>query len=74
MGLPSTNYVPGYAVRKSPTNRATNVVRMLEGKSHLLTYADIPTKLVFLNKQGGIYVTEVSTKQRITESGLLMDL
>lgn len=70
IGLPSTNYVPGYAVRKSPTNRATNVVRMLEGKSHLLTYADIPTKLVFLNKQGGIYVTEVSTKQRITESGL----
>ncbi|KAF6070386.1 LicD family protein [Candida albicans] len=64
MKLPSTNYVPGYAVRKSPTNRATNVVRMLEGKSHLLTYADIPTKLVFLNKQGGIYVTEVSTKQQ----------
>ncbi|CAX44510.1 mannosylphosphorylation of N-linked oligosaccharides effector, putative [Candida dubliniensis CD36] len=70
IGLPSTNYVPGYAVRKSPTNKASNVVRMLEGKSHLLTYADIPTKLVFLNKQGGIYMAEINKKQRIIESGL----
>ncbi|CUM66790.1 uncharacterized protein PRCAT00004472001 [Priceomyces carsonii] len=69
MKLPSTNFVPGFAVKKSPTNKASNEVRMLEGKSHLLTYAKNPLAIIFLSNDG-VYEAQVEGKQRIVDSNL----
>ncbi|KAI3403851.2 hypothetical protein KGF56_003281 [Candida oxycetoniae] len=72
MKLPSTNHVPGFAVRRSPTNKASNEVRMLEGKSHLLTYASNPLTIIFLtdDENGGVYEVKVDSKQRIVDGEL----
>ncbi|KAK6464809.1 LicD family-domain-containing protein [Scheffersomyces coipomensis] len=68
MQLPSTKFIPGFSIKKSPANKASNEVRMLEGKSHLLTYAANPLNLIFLNKNGGVYEVKLSeTKQRIVD-------
>ncbi|EGV64665.1 hypothetical protein PSN45_005004 [Yamadazyma tenuis] len=69
MSLPSTEFVPGFAVKKSPTNKASNEVRMLEGKSHLLTYAKNPFKLIFLSHEG-VYEVQVEEKKRLVDSDL----
>nr|WOG36160.1 uncharacterized protein [Candida metapsilosis] len=69
MKLPSIDYVPGSAVKKSPTNKATNEVRMLEGKSHLLTYAANPLAVMFLSKDG-VYEAKIDEKQRIVDGQL----
>lgn len=69
MSLPSTEFVPGFAVKKSPTNKASNEVRMLEGKSHLLTYAMNPYKIIFLSKDG-VYEVQVEEKKRLVDSDL----
>ncbi|CAI5758977.1 unnamed protein product [Candida verbasci] len=68
MKLPNTNYVPGFAIRQSPTNKASNEVRMLEGKSHLLTYAKNPYSIIWLNKNGGTYEVKIDEKQKIVDS------
>lgn len=69
MALPSTKYVPGFAVKKSPTNKASNEIRMWEGKSHLLTYAKNPLAMILLSKDG-VYEAKIDTKQRIVQSPL----
>lgn len=69
MGLPSKEFVPGFAIKESPTNKASNEVRMLEGKGHLLTYAKNPYKIIFLSKDG-VYEAQVEGKQRIVDSDL----
>lgn len=69
MKLPSTKFVPGFAVKKSPTNKASNEVRMLEGKSHLLTYADLPLSMIFLSKDG-TYEAKIENKERIVDGNL----
>ncbi|KAI5953342.1 hypothetical protein KGF54_002713 [Candida jiufengensis] len=70
MQLPSIDYVPGFAVKKSPTNKATNEVRMLEGKSHLLTYAINPLSIIFLS-ENGCYEAQINGKQRLVDGNLL---
>lgn len=72
MNLPSTRFVPGFAVKKSPTNKASNEVRMLEGKSHLLTYAPNPLAIIFLTNDG-VYEAQIEGKQRIVDSNLFED-
>ncbi|KAG7662085.1 uncharacterized protein J8A68_004347 [[Candida] subhashii] len=69
MGLPSTDFVPGFAVKKSPANKASNEVRMWEGKSHLLTYAANPLGIVLLSKDG-VYEAKIDGKQRIVDGEL----
>ena len=69
MQLQLVNYVPGFAVKTSPTNKASNEVRMLEGKSHLLTYAKNPMSIIFLSKDG-VYEAQVDGKQRIVDGSL----
>lgn len=69
MKLPLIDYVPGFAVKKSPTNKASNEVRMLEGKSHLLTYAANPLAVIFLTKHG-VYEAKIDEKQRIVDGTL----
>ena len=69
MNLPSTEFLPGFAVKKSPTNKASNEVRMLEGKAHLLTYAKNPLKMNFLSRNG-IYEANIDGKQRLVDSDL----
>lgn len=69
MKLPLIDYVPGFAVKKSPTNKASNEVRMLEGKSHLLTYAANPLAVIFLTKHG-VYEAKIDQKQRIVDGNL----
>ena len=69
MALPSTKFVPGFAVKKSPTNKASNEIRMWEGKSHLLTYAKNPLAMIILSKDG-VYEAKIDTKKRIVDSDL----
>lgn len=70
MGLPSTKFLPGFAIKQSPANKATNEVRMLEGKTHLLTYATNPLAIIFLSKDG-VYESKINDqKQRIVDSDL----
>ncbi|CAK9438599.1 uncharacterized protein LODBEIA_P28230 [Lodderomyces beijingensis] len=69
MKLPSVNYVPGFAVKKSPTNKASNEVRMLEGKSHLLTYAANPLSMILMSEDG-VYEVKIDGKQRIVDGDL----
>lgn len=70
MGLPSTKFLPGFAIKQSPANKATNVVRMLEGKTHLLTYAPNPLAIIFLSKDG-VYESKINDrKQRIVDGDL----
>lgn len=69
MSLPSKDFIPGFAIKQSPGNKASNEVRMLEGKSHLLTYAKNPLKLVFLS-ENGVYEAQVENKKRLVDSNL----
>ncbi|KAI5960296.1 uncharacterized protein KGF55_004588 [Candida pseudojiufengensis] len=69
MNLSSIDFVPGFAVKKSPTNKASNEVRMLEGKSHLLTYASNPLSIIFLS-ENGTYEAQIDGKQRIVDGSL----
>lgn len=66
IGLPSTKFIPGFAVKESPTNKATNEVRMLEGKSHLLTFAANPLSIIFMS-ENGTYEVEVEGKKRVVD-------
>ncbi|KAK6457840.1 LicD family-domain-containing protein [Scheffersomyces xylosifermentans] len=69
MGLPSSKFVPGFAVKSSPANKASNEVRMWEGKSHLLTYAANPLAVIFLSKDG-VYEAKIDGKKRIVDGDL----
>lgn len=69
MQLPSSFYAPGFSIKKSPTNKASNEVRMWEGKSHLLTYAANPLAVIFLSKEG-VYEAKIDGKQRIVDGDL----
>lgn len=72
MALPSTKFVPGFAVKKSPTNKASNEIRMWEGKLNLLTYAKNPLAMILLSKDG-VYEAKIDTKQRIVNSDLFVN-
>lgn len=72
IGLPSRKFLPGFSVKDSPQTIAPNKVRILEAKSHLLTYAFNPINIIFLTKNG-TYEAFVSHKQRIVDSDMFED-
>lgn len=69
MSLPSIDFIPGFAIKRCPDNRASNEIRILESKSYLLTYAPNPSKLAFLSKEG-VYEAQVENKKRLVDSEL----
>ncbi|CAH2354274.1 hypothetical protein CLIB1423_15S02476 [[Candida] railenensis] len=72
IGLPSKKFLPAFSIRRPPMTVATNEIRILEGKSHLLTYAANPINVIFLTKNG-VYEAYVKTdkiKERIVDSDL----
>lgn len=72
MGVPSTKFLPGFAVKTSPANKATNEVRMYEGKTNLLTYAKVPLSIIFMSDDG-VYEAKIDRKQRLVDSHLFED-
>lgn len=66
MALPLKKFLPGFSVRRSPGTLATNEVRMLELKLHLLTYGINPVSIMFLTDLG-VYEAYVDRKQRLVD-------
>lgn len=70
MRLPLKSFLPGFVIKKPPGNLATNEVRMIEGKTHLLTYAPVPLNIMFLTKRGVYEARVAPEKQRLVDSDL----
>lgn len=72
MGVPSKEYIPGFAIVKSPMNKSPHDIVMMQGKSHLLLYQENPISIIFLTDKG-TYEVEVSKKERIVQGNLLLN-
>lgn len=69
IGLPSRAFLPGFAVKSSPMNKAPPKQVMMQGKAHLLAYQENPLSIIFLTKNG-TYEAQVSGKKRILHSDM----
>lgn len=67
IGLPSKAFLPGFAVKSSPMNKAPPKQVMMQGKAHLLAYQENPLSIIFLTKNG-TYEAQVSGKKRLVHT------
>lgn len=72
LGFDRHEQLPGFIQTDHAEQRATNRIRVSQGKSYILTHMPNPYKLIFLNKEGGTYEVQISQERnRITKSGLM---
>lgn len=65
------NELPGLAARK-PTGQAPVRAKIIEGKSHLYTFAPIPDSIIFMTGDG-TYEVETSHRQKMVKSEMFKE-
>lgn len=74
LGYDSLDQMPGFLFYQYPRYRTYNDIRIAQGKSHIFSFLELPTKLVFLSKSGDgteVKVERSNRRGRIIQTGLM---